>query len=189
MAVSILTDNTRASLEQERSRLISERDQIIQAAVTEATADLDRTLEQINHLLGNDASATPATNTETTAKVAPKQAARSTSKADPKVKKAASKVKPTEPEPKVTKPTTAAQPLSMKKSFNSMTPTQAVQQIVKEAGQPVTTDEVIQALYLSVQETDLTTARKSVGLILGRGTYQGIYEKVQENPSRYQLKA
>lgn len=51
------------------------------------------------------------------------------------------------------------------------------------------TDDVIGSLYQSVKGADLSTARKSVALILGRGTHQGIYEKVGENPSRYQLKA
>jgi hypothetical protein len=80
------------------------------------------------------------------------------------------------------------QPLALKRTFKSVTPTEAVKQILQQAGKPLTTDEVIQALYQSVKEADLSSARKSVALILGRGAYQGVYEKVQENPSRFQIK-
>jgi hypothetical protein len=48
---------------------------------------------------------------------------------------------------------------------------------------------VIQALYQSVKAADVSNARKSVALILGRGAHQGVYEKVQDNPSRFQIKA
>lgn len=184
MAFSILAEDTRAKLEQERDRLINERDAIIEAAVTQATVEIDQTLQQINHLLGSDSP----TETASTSK---KAATQSKPKAAPKSQKAAAKAKPVEvaPEPKGSKSTATTQSLTLKRTFKSMTPTQAVQQIMQGASEPMTTDDVIGSLYQSVKEADLKTARKSVALILGRGSHQGIYEKVQENPSRYQIKA
>lgn len=224
MAFSILTDDTKAKLEQERERLMTERQAIIDAAVAQATAEVDQMLQNLNQLLGygeaapavngtakavsslkakqTRKAAQPSTEEETPA---PKKAA-ATKKAASTSRKAAAKVKTAEsaPQPKAkapgkkaankaygseSKPAAPSKPLELKKEFKSVTPTQAVQQIMERADSPLTTDDVIQSLYQSVKESDLATARKSVALILGRGAYQGIYEKVQENPSRFQLKA
>ncbi|GAP99729.1 hypothetical protein [Leptolyngbya sp. NIES-2104] len=199
MALSILTDNTRAKLEEERSRLINERDTIIQAAVTQATVEFDQTLQTLNQLLGDSAPAT----TESQPAKAPtplKKAAPAASEKGKTTKQAAIEEKPTEPtsktaakgkkqpESKASKSAAPTQPLPLKQEFKSMTPTEAVKQVMG-AGKPLTTDDVIQTLYQSVKEANLATARKTIALILGRGTHQGVYEKVGENPSRYQLKA
>lgn len=192
MAFSILAEDTRAKLEQERDRLINERDAIIEAAVTQATAEIDQTLQQINHLLGSDSPTETASNSKKApTQSKPKAATQSKPKAAPKSQKAAAKANPVEvaSEPKESKSTATTQSLTLKRTFKSMTPTQAVQQIMQGASEPMTTDDVIGSLYQSVKEADLKTARKSVALILGRGSHQGIYEKVQENPSRYQIKA
>jgi ElaB/YqjD/DUF883 family membrane-anchored ribosome-binding protein len=216
MAFSILSDDTRAKLEQERSRLIDERDAIVQAAVAQATADVDQLLQQLNQLLGDDMTAsaeengtaktsirsnlkqskssTRTTNKESAATIQDVTTEESTAHAakeeemlaPPSAKaKAKSARKASSSE---SKPSASAQ-LSLKQEFQSVTPTEAVNQIMKRASKPMTTDEVIPLLYQSVKEADLSTARKSVALILGRGTHQGIYEKVQENPSGYQLRA
>jgi hypothetical protein len=225
MAFSILTDDTKSKLEQERARLLSERESIIQAAV----ADIDQTIGQLNQLLGYDspsdtngtekaaAKATPAAkapaakaaNSKTPAAKAPAaKAANSKTPAAkaapaakaPAAKKPAAKAAPAAKAPAAKKPAAKAapaakapaastKPLELKREFKSLTPTEAVQRIMERADSPLTTDDVIQSLYSSVKEADLATARKSVALILGRGAYQGVYEKVQENPSRFQIKA
>jgi hypothetical protein len=204
MALSILTDNTKASLEQERLRLTSERDAIIQAAVEQATVEIDQMLNNLNQLLGHSSS----TAIESQPAKTPKSSNQVKKAAQPATKKGAAKTAAIEEKPpaptaktaskaktqiktasKSSKSATPAQPIPVKQEFKSLTPTEAVKQIMQKANQPMTTDDVIQSLYKSVKEEDSTTARKTVALILGRGTHQGVYEKVEENPSRYQLKA
>lgn len=211
MSFSFLSDTTRESLEQERARLQNQRDSIIQSAVDQATAEIDQTLQQINHLLGNDTTAATtvsnkkaASSKKTTASVPAKKAQPTnketaepaTTKRKATISKEASapqkvgkKAKPAATGAKVAAKATESSPLLLKKDFKSSTPTEAVRQILEKADKPMSTDEVIQSIYQSVKEPDRAAARRSVGLILGRGTHQNLYEKLEENPPRYQLKA
>lgn len=211
MPFSFLSDTTRKSLEQERTRLQSERDSIIQSAVDQATANIDQTLQQINHLLGNDTPAAttvsskkaasskkatasvPAkkaqpTNQETDEPAATKRKA-TASKGASEPQKVGKKAKPAAAGSKAAAKVTDSSPLLLKKEFKSSTPTEAVRQILEKADKPMSTDEVIQSLYQSVKEPDRAAARRTIGLVLGRGTHQNLYEKLEENPPRYRLKA
>ena len=212
MAFAILSDDTKSKLEQERSRLMEERGSIIQAAVAQATAEVDQMLQHLNQLLGygTDASAedkSPIAVGNPKSEQRSKRASRPASKTGATIQKAskkeeaasASQQQPLESVPKAeakstSKATAAAsqststKTLTLKPEFQSVTPSEAVRQILQQADQPMATEDVIPALYQSVEASDLSTARKSVALILGRGTHQGIYEKVEENPSRYQFK-
>jgi len=124
MVLSILTDATKAKLEQERSRLKNERDAIIEAAVAQATSEIDRVLQQINRLLGNDAPASTA-NIEASPRSKSKQskqAVQPISKATPTSQKSKAKPKSsaTSTVSKASKSTTASQPLPPKARIQSI---------------------------------------------------------------------
>jgi hypothetical protein len=59
MDFSVLSPDFRTQLEQQRDRLSSERDAIVQAAVEQATATIDANLAHINALLGNSDRTAP----------------------------------------------------------------------------------------------------------------------------------
>ncbi len=63
MDFSVLTSDFRVQLEQQRDRLLSERDGIVQAAVEQATITINANLAHINALLGNTDAATSGTTT------------------------------------------------------------------------------------------------------------------------------
>lgn len=52
MAFNVLTDDFRQQLEQQRKRLIKDRDALVQAAIAQATESIDASLNHINSLLG-----------------------------------------------------------------------------------------------------------------------------------------
>jgi hypothetical protein len=197
MAFAILSDDTKSSLEQERSRLIEDRDRIIEAAVEQATAEIDQALHNLNQLLGDaDTSVEdhateipdqPKTASNPTRKPATQRKSKQPAALSEEQSTLNAKAQPTS---QATAPTaTPARTLVLKPEFQSVTPTEAVKQIIQQVDKPMATEDVIPELYQSLEEADLSTARKSVALILGRGTHQGVYEKVEENPSRYQIKA
>jgi hypothetical protein len=62
MSSNVLTQDFRQQLEQQRDRLIHERDAIVQAVIDQATAAIDRSLDHINALLDNLAAAPSASS-------------------------------------------------------------------------------------------------------------------------------
>jgi hypothetical protein len=73
MDFSVLSPDFRSQLEQQRDRLASERDAIVQAAVEQATATIDANLAHINALLGNSDRTAPAATPVVKASNQPKQ--------------------------------------------------------------------------------------------------------------------
>jgi hypothetical protein len=61
MALNVLTDDFRKQLEQQRKRLVKDRDAIVKAAIAQATASIDGSLDHISSLLGELAAPTKAT--------------------------------------------------------------------------------------------------------------------------------
>lgn len=205
MPFSVVSDGFRQQLEQERSRLMEEREAIIEAAIAQATAEIDQTIENLNNLLGGALVSLEVNGTtEPSKKTASKGAksSKATAQSDAVAKaptKARAKAKPAapaakapskaiRPEPRA-KATSEAEALPLKRQFKGMTPTQATYRLLEESPeQTFSTDEVIAALFSSLNEAQQAAARKSIGLVLGRGTYQGKLEKVQENPNLFKFK-
>ncbi|KAM3098074.1 hypothetical protein ACKFKG_06525 [Phormidesmis sp. 146-35] len=217
MSASVLTDDFRQLLEQQRERLTTERDAIVQSAIEQATTAIDRSLDHINALLGGAAVASPnnsASNGSSQASVVeslveeatsepeeaptqkrvPRKTAANTQKAgkapDSSAKtKSNIKVKSVEPKGKAKsssdKPFEAPK---LKREFKDLTPAKAMEQVlIASPDQVFTTDEMIQLLFGSLDESVLPRTRQSVALMFSHGLRRQDYIKVQENPAQYKL--
>jgi hypothetical protein len=192
MAYSILSPESKQQLEQERSRLTQDRDNIIASV----TAEIDRLIQHIDSLLGQAAPAVSieASQPETSRPVAAKsngsrkgkaKVASSATKAKAKISEAAIEEKPKKGKRKKQKLFDAKQ---LKAAFNDMTPTDALLHVMLQTpDQSFSTEEMIQELYDDFDEADLPRARKSVAGVFSRGMRFGKLEKIQEHPSRYRL--
>ncbi|MGV0027438.1 hypothetical protein [Phormidesmis priestleyi] len=218
MPSSVLTDDFRQQLEQQRERLTTERNAIVQSAIDQATADIDRSLDHINGLLGGASLTSPdnrasngriqATLGESdfeseTEDVSPqkrvprKQAAASNNQ---KADKSASSSSPksrsnikvkSAVEPKGKAKSSSDKPFEapkLKREFKDLTPAKAMEQVLIAAPeQAFTTDEMIQTLFGSLDESVLPRTRQSVALMFSHGMRRQDYIKVQENPAQYKL--
>jgi hypothetical protein len=183
MAYSILSEAARQHLEQERVRLLRDRDAIIASI----TADLDRLIQQLDGLLGEATLASsPSTPVaiqsevpETVEEVTPLPevaSPRSQRQAKPKAKAKARRVQSFDAK-------------QFKRSFQGMTASDAIVQVMAQVpDQPLEPNALIEALYEPFAESDWGRARKSVSAVLLHGIRSGKFEKVQENPAQYQLK-
>jgi hypothetical protein len=202
MPFSVVSDSFKQQLEQERSRLLTERDAIIEAAIAQATAEIDQTIANLNSFLGGEAVAledvTPSNGRKKTGRGPgrkPKAVVEEPEAAPARASKvkAAVPVRGTRAKPPVERSKArAASPavdLPLKRQFKNLTQTQATYKVLADAPDHIfSTDEVIAALYLSLNEDQQAAARKSIGLVLGRGSYQGKIEKVQEDPKLFKHK-
>jgi hypothetical protein len=213
MPFTVLSAEARQQLEQERSRLIQERQTIVETV----TAEIDRTIQRLDALLGTEPASTESTLTESAPieatptesnGAAPvkgkrgrgrgKRAAktstpvRSTS-ASPEIEPTPDDSEDAEPAPspkkgrqRRPKPFDAK---AMRRDFKGMTPTNAVIQVMAQADpeQAFTPDDLLDILYEEFDDADLSRARKSVAAILFHGSRNGVFEKVQNSPAQYQL--
>lgn len=72
MAFNVLTDDFRQQLEQQRKRLIKDRDALVQAAIEQATESIDASLNHINSLLGESTIVNPGQASAITSTTIPK---------------------------------------------------------------------------------------------------------------------
>jgi hypothetical protein len=221
MPASVLTDDFRQQLEQQRERLTTERSAIVQSVIDQATADIDRSLDHINALLGGVSTTSPANRAsngsnhstlvesddeleiESQPEDSPPQkrvtrkkaAASNNQKADtaptssPKSKSNIKVKSAVEPKGKTKsqsdKPFEAPK---LKREFKDLTPAKALEQVMTAAPEQVfTTDEMIQLLFGSLDESVLPRTRQSVALMFSHGLRRNDYIKVQENPAQYKL--
>lgn len=204
MPYAILDKSVRQNLEQERDRLSSDRKAIIDAAVAQATSEIDQTLAYLNGLLGGEIA--PPSNGKTAtieipklevaAEEKPKQQRKGRGKAKATVEEAVTAVpekktrgtKKSSDEPK--KPRNVKPPIpfdaTMKRDFKGLTPAEAVRKVITDSPKDTfTTDEMIEILYGSLPSINMPEARKRVALMMAHGMRKGTYEKVGENPSRF----
>ncbi len=216
MPASVLTDDFRQQLEQQRQRLTTERNAIVQSAIDQATADINLSLDHINALLGKSSvtslanSASNGSNQSTlvesdleseveskpeeavTQKRVPrKTAAANTQKSvSPTSAKSKSniKVKSVEPKGRAKSSDKPFEAPKLKREFKDLTPAKAMEQVMIGAPDQIfTTDEMIQLLFGSLDDSVLPRTRQSVALMFSHGMRRKDYIKVQENPAQYKL--
>lgn len=203
MPSNVLTDAFRRQLEQERLRLINERDTIVQAAINQATAEIDRSLDCIDALLGVPTA--HENNGSTQAKLVEQESAPSPKQSTQR-KVAAQKAKPSSPTPKQkdtqpskqaskSEPAAKSKPAAqetaslkdLKREFKDLTPAQAIERVIMQSPKQVfTTEDVIRAIYGTLDQAAMPKARQSVALMLSHGKRRGDYIKVQEEPAQFQ---
>jgi hypothetical protein len=213
MDFSVLSSDFRTQLEQQRDRLASERDAIVQAAVEHATTTIDANLAHINALLGNSDSPTqaepPAVKSST--KTKQKKAALE-SEIEPKgtrkkriLKSAAvfqespalETVKEKSTVSKASKPSKVASKASksngvpsLKAEFKNMDLASAIPIVFnQDPDRLFSVDNVIEALYGSVDEDIMGKSRQRIGVSLGHSLKREEIIRIQDKPAIYQLNA
>lgn len=208
MTYSILSHDSKQQLEQERSRLMHERETIIESV----TAEINRLIQHIDALLGSEGKAEGNGSVEAAvpaieAAVAAVEAAVPTkgtrkgkTKSTTSGAVSSAKVQESTPSPdEVAAPDDAQQKRKRRKSksfdaedlkpeFKGLSAIDAmIQVLAKAGGQALSTDEMIQQVYGEFEESEMPRARKSVAGVLARGARFNTFDKVQEKPARYKL--
>ncbi len=170
MSYSILSDQTRQHLEQERSRLSNDRETIIQSAVEQATAAIDLALQHLNSLLGDESMSNSHGNSLPSKAVMQSETSTSQLVTKSKGKQGQQKAKPFDG--KVLKP-----------EFEGLAPIDAMVQVIQQSPeQPFDAETVIRAVYDEFDEAELLKAKRSVKITLVLGVKKGLLEKVQDHP-------
>ncbi len=191
MNFSVLTSDFKKQLQQQRSRLLKERDGIVKAAVAQATQTVDENISHINALLG-EATALSAKRAYTRqSKVdtiavlpnAPKGKAMlsksTTTKAETKNKLSSAKLK-------TAKLNNDAASPELESAFSGLTPAQAIVQVLQRAsGRIFNVDEVIAGIYGVVNADVMPKTRQKIGVTLGHCARRGEFTKVQDMPAQY----
>jgi hypothetical protein len=181
---SILTKDLKSNLEETRSRLLSERDSLIQAAQSEAEAELDQTLQYIEQLLdasGASAPSPPAVASKASASPAKTPASPAKGKGKGKAKAA-----PAEPQKaKGRKSSKSFDASVLKSEFKSMKAMEAIVQVLSSAKEPMSIDDLIARIYDPFDEAEMSKARMSVAITTKHAERRGLLKKVQDNPSRF----
>ncbi|MCX5962346.1 MAG: hypothetical protein NT070_04140 [Cyanobacteria bacterium] len=209
MDFSVLTPDFRKQLEQQRSRLHKERDEI----VAQAAQAVDANINHINALLGETTAAVTPTkrpynrktveessevrvkrayNRKQPTMKAPKkskimdQAIASDSNA-PKSKSTVTKAKKVKA-PK-SKPNPADFP-TLKSEYATLTPAQAIAALFQSAPKKVfNVDDVIAGIYDAIDEQEMARTRQRIGVTLGHCARREECVKVDGEIAQYRLNA
>jgi hypothetical protein len=189
MDFSVLTSDFKKQLQQQRSRLLKERDGIVKAAVAQASQTVDENISHINALLGEATvpSAKRAytrrqskVDTITAVTKAPRdKAISSATKAGKNAKLSSAKLKSAKLN------SDAASP-ELESAFSGLTPAQAIVQVLQRAsGRIFNVDEVIAGIYGVVNADVMPKTRQKIGVTLGHCARRGEFTKVQNMPAQY----
>jgi hypothetical protein len=189
MDSSLLSPDFKLQLKKQRDRLISKRDAIIQDAIAQATQTIDANLAHIDNLLSKATQAPKAKTTATRGR--PKK---ETIEAEPIIPSTRSKAKEPKSKPpaknkqKATASSTDSP--SLKPEFKDLKLAQAIPLVFKkDAGRIFSIDNVITALYGTVDPAIHAKTRQRIGVSLGHSAGREEIVKVQAHPAMYRLNA
>ncbi|MCX5961714.1 MAG: hypothetical protein NT070_00830 [Cyanobacteria bacterium] len=186
MVFSVLTSDFKKQLEQQRSRLLKQRDGIVKAAVAQASQTVDENISHINALLGEPPALktkrayTRQSKIDAIAGVtkAPKGKAMSSKSIATKAEK-----KPKSSSAKLNSETASPE---LESAFSGLTPAQAIVQVLQGAsGRIFNVDEVIAGIYGVVKPDIMPKTRQKIGVTLGHCARRGEFTKVQDMPAQY----
>ncbi len=191
MDFSVLTSDFKKQLEQQRSRLLKQRDDIVKAAVAQASQTVDANISHINALLGEPPALkakrayTRQSKVEAIAGVtkAPKGKAMSSKSI---ATKAGKKTKLNSAKLNSAKLNSEAASPELESAFSGLTPAQAIVQVLHGAsGRIFNVDEVIAGIYGVVKPDVMPKTRQKIGVTLGHCARRGEFTKVQDMPAQY----
>jgi len=190
MSYVVISDKTRNQLEQERSRLMNHRAEIVAEIEASVSAEVDHTIQMLNALLEKAPSASTGSLanpvTDLSEQVASEMPNLPTSASHQIASKSAatSKATRTPVQPK------AFNAKRLKKSFKGMNLSDSILKVMQQdAAQVYATDELISALYDPFDATEMPRARKTLGATLMHMIRSGKATKVQDTPPHYKLNA
>lgn len=192
MPYLVLKDETRQQLEQERSRLMNDRDKIVSDIKASVSAELDQTLQTLNALLSEaPVEVVPADEIVEAVSELLEQAEPSTKSPRTREPKATRKTGTEKAKPEVKEISNSAQAFDakqLKRKFKGKSLSEAIVQILQQdAEQIYTIDNLIAGLYDKFDEAEMPRARKTLGATLMHTTRAGTTERVGDKPSRFKL--
>ncbi len=191
MSSTMLSDETKQQLEQERLRLVNDRSKIVSEIESSISAQVDLTLQALNALLNAPARVeVPAVDdiVESVSEILEHTTAEVPTYSTSRSRKTGTKsaVKPTAKE-KTSQPK-AFDARHLKGSFSGKSLGEAVLEVMHhDASRVYTTDEFIAVLYDPFDQADLSKARRTLGATLMHLIRGGKVEKVQDKPPHYKL--
>lgn len=170
----ILNASLKAELEQTRARLLNEQNEIVQAISQQAEAEIDRLLGYINSLL--EASQPSST-----------QSSQSAPESEPKASPARSDNKSGAKSKASSQSSQAAFDAAiLKAKFKGSKPIDAIVQILADEKHPLSIDDLINQLYDSFDQADISKARRSVAITTKHAERRGLVRKAQDNPPQFE---
>lgn len=186
MSYLVLNDATRQKLEQERLRLVNNRQTIVTEIEAAISKELDRTLQTLNALLNETPevetvpadeiveSVTDLLEQETEVPLRSASHSRKTG-----TRKATSKA---------TEQLKSSKVFELKRKFKGSSVLDAIIQVMQQdAAKTYEIDDLIAEIYGKVDEAERPRARKSLGATLMHANLAGTIQRVGQKPSRYKL--
>lgn len=179
MDSSLLSPDFKLQLKEQRDRLITKRDAIIQDAIDDATKTIDANIANIDNLLSKATNTPKAKTTATRGRPKKVEAEAAT---PTKTKQAKSK-----PPERAKQPAATDSP-TLKSEFKNLKLAQAIPIVFqKDAGRILSIDNVITALYGKVDSEIYAKTRQRIGVSLGHSAGREEIIKVQIQPAMYRL--
>ncbi|MGG6270383.1 hypothetical protein ACQ4M3_36030 [Leptolyngbya sp. AN03gr2] len=188
MSYLVLSDATRQNLEQERSRLINDRQKIVSEIQASVSAEVDRTLKTLNALLSEspEVEAVSADDIVDAVSELLEHASTPTSSAS-RSRKTGTKKAQSEAQSTSTS-TSAFDAKQLKHKFKGSSLIDAIVQVMQQdAAKIYTIDDLIAGVYDQFDEAEMPRARKTLGATLMHANRAGTVKRIGEKPSRYQL--
>ncbi|MGG6267094.1 hypothetical protein ACQ4M3_13085 [Leptolyngbya sp. AN03gr2] len=185
MPYAVLSEETRKQLEQERDRLMSDRDRIMSEMMSLISAEVDQTIQTLNALLNGSSEVNVAVLEPSESAIAQlDDVASSTQQKTPR----RTGTKKTNAKDKERLPVLAFNAKQLKSNFKGLGVVEAVVQLMQQNSEQVyELDDLITALYEKFDESDLSKARKTLGVTLMHAARKGTIDQVGKKPSRYKL--
>ncbi len=187
MSYAVLSDETKKHLEQERVRLMNDRETIVSGIESSVGAEVDQAIQTLNALLKEAPKVEVApvkdsveSVTELLDQAATETPTQPSRKTGTKKAKTEAKEKSSQPQAFVAK--------QLKRKFKGIGLSDAIVQVMQQDSARIyASDDLIAALYDKFDEADLPRARKTLGATLMHAIRAGKVEKVQDKPPHYKL--
>jgi len=189
MPYLVLKDETRQQLEQERSRLMNDRQKIVTEIEASARAEIDRTLQTLNALLSEPPEVETVPADEIVDAVTELLEHAEAPSAQPASRTRKTGTKQAKPEAKEqSKAAQAFDAKQLKRKFKGSSLIDAIVQTMQQDSAKIyTIDDLIAGVYDKFDEAEMPRARKILGATLMHANRAGTVERVSEKPSRYKL--
>ncbi|BAU15173.1 hypothetical protein LEP3755_57300 [Leptolyngbya sp. NIES-3755] len=187
MSYLVLSDATRQNLEQERSRLIHDRQKIVSEIQASISAEVDRTLQTLNALLSESPEVEAVSTDDIVEAVSELLEHADETSTQPASRSRKTGTKKAKPDPQE-QSTSAFDAKQLKRKFKDSSLIDAIVQVMQQdAAKIYTIDDLIAGVYDKFDDAEMPRARKTLGATLMHANRAGTVKRVGEKPSRYQL--
>lgn len=186
MSYVVLSDETKATLEQERLRLMNDRSKIVSELEAAIGAEVDQVIATLNVLLHKSLIEAVSAADPVEVVTEPFNRAETFTKPSRTRKTGTKKSKPEVKETSNLSPVFDAKQL--KRKFKGMDLSVAIVQVLQQnPTREYETDALIAALYDEFDPAQMPKARKTIGATLMHQRRAGVVEKIGDKSPRYKL--